>query len=73
MGNFSKFPTCPPFSMLLSDYLQINLGDSTIKFSPCRITHLTKLTAIGLHDGIPLFVLYYDALNSNEKNCIPFK
>ena len=34
MGNFSKFPTCPPFSMLLSDYSQINLGDSTIKFSP---------------------------------------
>ena len=35
MGNFSKFPTCPPISMLLSDYSQINLGDSTIKFSPC--------------------------------------
>ena len=37
MGNFSKFPTCPPFSMLLSDYSQINLGDGTIKFSPCRL------------------------------------
>ena len=37
MGNFSKFPTCPPFSMLLSDYPQINLDDSTIKFSPCTL------------------------------------
>ena len=36
MGTFSQFPTCPPFSMLLSDYSQINLGDSAIKFSPCK-------------------------------------
>ena len=44
MGNCSKFPTCHPFSMLLSDYSQINLGDSTIKFSPCseRVTTLSK-------------------------------
>ena len=36
MGNFSKFPTCP-FSMLLSDSSQINLGDSTIKCSTLRV------------------------------------
>ena len=37
MGNFSKFSTCLPFTMLLSDYSQITLGDSTTKFSVCRI------------------------------------
>ena len=35
MGNFS-FPTWLPFNMLLSAYSQINLVDSTIKFSPCK-------------------------------------
>ena len=41
MGNFSNFPTCPSFSKLLSDYSQINLGDSIIKFSPCTVPILS--------------------------------
>ena len=31
MQNWSKFPTWAPFSMLLSAYSQINLGDSTLR------------------------------------------
>ena len=49
MGNFSKFPTCAPFSMLLSDYSQINLGDSTIKFSRCILASLYAFVGVNGH------------------------
>ena len=54
MGNFSKFPTCPPFSMLLSDYSQINLGDSTIKFSSC----ILMSNGILIHYFLPLLFTF---------------
>ena len=61
MGNFSKFPTCPPFSRLLSDYSQISLSDSTIEFSPCSSPILLKFCIL-------LFKLLLAEIWNNKNN-----
>ena len=60
----SKFPSCPPFTMLLSDYSQINSSESTVKFSRGNLAQ--NLNSAELGAKMPFFRKIQNCIKSER-------